>query len=121
MKPSADVIVIGAGVIGAAIAFELAKSGRDVLSVDRLPAAGYGSTSSSSAIIRCHYSTVEGSRLAWESYHVWHKWPDYVGAIDERGHVQFRENGCLALKDESNDFLKPICAVMDAVGIPYEH
>jgi sarcosine oxidase subunit beta len=121
LKRTADVIVIGAGVIGAATAFELAKSGRDVLVVDRLPAAGYGSTSSSSAIIRCYYSTVQSSSLAWESYHVWRRWADYVGDCDERGLAEFREIGCLAFKDESNDFLAPVCQVMDAVGIPYAH
>jgi len=121
LTKTADVIVIGAGVIGAATAFELAKSGRDVLVIDRLPAAGYGSTSSSAAVIRCYYSTVEGSSLAWESYHAWKKWPDYVGDFDERGLVQFRENGCLALKDESNKLLAPVCAVMESIGIPYEH
>ena len=41
----ADAVVIGAGVIGAAVALELARGGRKTISVDRLPAAGYGSTS----------------------------------------------------------------------------
>ena len=121
MKPTADVIIIGAGIIGAATAFELAKSGRSVQVIDRLPAAGYGSTSSSSAIIRCYYSTIAGSSLAWESYHVWRRWSDYVGAVDERGLAEFREIGCLAIKDQSNGYLAPVCEVMDSVGIPYAH
>jgi len=121
LKQTADVIVIGAGVIGAATAFELAKTGREVIVVDRLPASGYGSTSSSSAIVHCQYSTVAGAALAWESYHVWHQWADYVGAHDERGLAEFRETGCLAIKDAGNDVMAPVCAVMDHVGIPYEH
>ena len=44
--PSAfDAVVIGAGVIGAATAFELGRRGRSVLCVDKLPAAGFGSSS----------------------------------------------------------------------------
>ena len=39
-----DAIIVGAGVIGSAIAFELAKKGWRTLNVDKLPAAGYGST-----------------------------------------------------------------------------
>ena len=57
---------IGAGIIGAATAFELAKLGYRTLSVDKLPAAGYGPTSASCAIIRVHYSTFDGIALAWE-------------------------------------------------------
>ncbi len=49
-----DAIIIGAGVIGAAIAFELAKLGWRTLNVDKGPDAGSGSTSSSSAIIRTY-------------------------------------------------------------------
>lgn len=121
MKQTADAIVIGAGVIGAATAFELAKTGRDVVVVDQLPASGYGSTSSSSAIVRCQYSTVAGSSLAWESYHVWRQWAHHVGGYDERGLAEFREIGCLAIKDAANEFLAPVCNVMDHVGIPYAH
>ena len=50
-----DVVVIGAGVIGGAVAFELAKAGRSVVIVDKGSAAGAGSTSASSAIIRFSY------------------------------------------------------------------
>ena len=47
MNPDYDAIIIGAGIIGAATAFELGKLGYCTLNVDRLPAAGYGSTSNS--------------------------------------------------------------------------
>ena len=50
-----DAIVIGAGVIGAAIGYELSKLGRRTLNIDKLPAAGYGSTSNTCAIIRFSY------------------------------------------------------------------
>ena len=55
-----DAIIIGAGVIGGATAFELAKKGWKTLNVDKLPASGYGSTSNSCAIVRAHYSTYDG-------------------------------------------------------------
>jgi glycine/D-amino acid oxidase-like deaminating enzyme len=57
MSQSCDAIVIGAGIIGACTAFELAKRAWRTLNVDRLPAAGYGSTGSSCAIIRTHYNS----------------------------------------------------------------
>jgi len=45
MTRSADAIVIGAGVIGSAVAFELARAGKRVIVVDRLSGPGSGSTS----------------------------------------------------------------------------
>jgi sarcosine oxidase subunit beta len=47
-----DAVVIGAGVIGAAVGYELGRRGLRTLNVDKLPAAGYGSTSNSCAIVR---------------------------------------------------------------------
>ena len=46
-----DVIIIGAGIIGCAIALSMTRKGYKTLNVDALPAAGYGSTSSSAAVI----------------------------------------------------------------------
>ena len=54
MNDKYDAIIIGAGVIGAATAYELSRKGFRTLSVDKLPAAGYGPTSNSCAIIRVH-------------------------------------------------------------------
>ena len=42
MSRKADVVIIGAGVIGAATAYELARKGYKTLNIDKLPAAGYG-------------------------------------------------------------------------------
>ena len=44
MAENYDAIVIGAGVIGAAVGFELSKKGYKTLNVDKLPAAGHGSS-----------------------------------------------------------------------------
>ena len=59
MSENADVIIIGAGVIGGTVAFELAKRGYKTLSIDKLPTAGYGSTSNSCAIVRAHHIGVD--------------------------------------------------------------
>ena len=85
MTRTAEAIIIGAGVIGAATAFELAKSGLKTLSIDRNAEAGHGSTSGSCAIIRVHYSTLDGTALAYEGYFYWRDWEKYLGVADERG------------------------------------
>jgi sarcosine oxidase, subunit beta len=120
MSESYDAIVIGAGVIGNAVAFELSKQGRRTLSLDRLPASGYGSTGSSCAIIRTHYSTEDGAALAYEGWFYWKHWRDYLEVDDERGLSAYHDIGCAVLKTEKNGHLKSILANMDKLGIPYE-
>ena len=63
---AAEVVVVGAGVVGASVAFHLAERGIETLVIDRDgPAAG--STARSGALIRAHYSTALEADLAWES------------------------------------------------------
>jgi len=115
-----DAVIIGAGIIGAAVGLELARAGWKTLNVDRLPAAGYGSTAASCAIIRTHYSTLDGSAFAYEGYFYWRDWAEYLGVEDERGHAVFHETGCLVMKTEGNDSLGTVMQHMDAIGVPYE-
>ena len=114
-----DVIVIGAGIIGCCTAYELAKRGKRTLNIDKLPASGYGSTSGSCAIIRTHYSTVDGCALAYEGVFVWREWADYIGVEDERGMAVYHNTGCVALRVEANNFLRPMCERLDIIGIPW--
>lgn len=79
-----DAIIIGAGVIGSGVAFELARRGLKTISVDKLPAAGYGSTSASSAVVRLNYSTEAGMALAYEGLHYWNGWAEYL-ELDDPG------------------------------------
>ncbi|MDE0534256.1 MAG: FAD-dependent oxidoreductase [Albidovulum sp.] len=120
MTRSADCIIIGAGIIGAAIALELSRKGFRTISVDRNPAAGYGPTSGSCAIIRVHYSTLEGTAFAWEGYHYWKNWDEYLGVRDPTGMAEFREIGCLVMKTEGNKFLEKHGRLSRELGIPCE-
>ena len=89
MSDQADVIVIGTGVIGTATAFELAKLGYKTLSLDRNRQIGHGSTAGSCAIIRMHYSTLDGTAFAWEGYHYWRDWQDYLEATGDEALAKF--------------------------------
>ena len=114
-----DAIVIGAGIIGAATAFELARKGYRTLNIDKLPASGYGSTSNSCAIVRAHYSTYDGVAMAYEGFSYWKDWPNYLEADDERGLAKYMQCGTVLLKIEGghSDKVKP---QFDALGVPYE-
>lgn len=121
MSQSYDVVIIGAGIIGAAIATELSRRGMRTLNIDKNPAAGYGSTSASCAIIRVHYSTLDGTALAYDGYFDWKHWAEYLGVEDERGLTAFHECGCLVMKTASNRHLSNILPNIEALGIPHEH
>jgi sarcosine oxidase subunit beta len=115
-----DAIVIGAGILGCCTAFELAKRGLRTLNVDTLPAAGYGSTSESCAIIRFHYSTADGVALAREGYYYWIDWPKYLGVVDEAGMARYVNTGCLVIKTEKNHGLRHVMASLDDLKVAYE-
>ena len=119
-KQSYDAIIIGAGVIGACIAFELAKKGWKTLSIDKLPEAGYGSTSGSCAIIRTYYSALESCAIAYEGWHYWKDWETYIGVPDEQGLIKYHNTGCLVVKTEHNHHLGKVCSMMDRIGCAYE-
>ena len=116
-----DAVIIGAGIIGAAVGLELARAGRRTLNIDTLPAAGYGSTSNSCAIVRVYYSTVDGTALAYDSYFYWKRWADYLGTSDELGHAVLHDCGTLLMKTAQNNRCAQSIAIMDSLGIPYEH
>ena len=120
MARTADAIVIGAGVIGAATAFEMAKNGVKTLSIDRNGGAGLGSTSGSCAIIRVHYSTLEGTAFAYEGYYYWRDWADYLEVADESGLAKFKECGCLVMQTEHNGYLAKHLEHCNSLNIPFE-
>ncbi len=119
MTQKHDAIIIGAGISGAAIAYELSKKGYKTLNVDKLEAAGNGSTSNTCAIIRTHYSTLEGTAIAYDSYFYWKDWKNYIGVDDERGLAKFLEIGSAIIVYKGHDQTKYM-KLHDELKIPYE-
>lgn len=123
MSKTTDVIIIGAGVIGAAIAFELSKRGYSTLSLDRNKLAGHGSTAGSCACIRMHYSTYDGTAFAWEGYHYWEGWADYLEYPAKRPQdslSRYVRTGCLVMKTEQNGHLEKHMKNSAAINCPFE-
>jgi sarcosine oxidase subunit beta len=76
---TADFVILGAGVMGASIAFQLArrKAGRIVvLDKDHV---GSGGSSRSSALVRMHYSFAPEVQLALVSLKIFEHWREIVG------------------------------------------
>ncbi len=116
---TADVVIIGAGVIGCAIGFELAKKGYRVVQIDKNPDSGFGSTSSSCAIVRAHYSTYQGVAMAYEGFFYWKDWPSYVGSHDERGLARYMNCGSLLLKTRGHNYEK-VLSLYREIGVEHE-
>jgi glycine/D-amino acid oxidase-like deaminating enzyme len=120
MNKKYDAIIIGAGVIGAPIAYELAKMGYKTLNIDKLADAGEGSTAASCAIVRAHYSTEDGVAMAYEGFKYWLEWENYLDhAKDEKGLAKYMNTGSILLKSQGHDWRK-VQKNYDAVGVEYE-
>ncbi len=96
LERTADFVILGAGVMGASIAFHLARrrAGR-ILVLDKGDVAGGGS-GRSSALVRMHYSFPVEVDLAVKSLDIFRRWKDYVGRAGD-----FRQTGFVRIVRES--------------------
>ena len=102
MAKSADVIIIGAGVIGCSIAYHLAKMGcRNVVVLEK-DSIGSGSTSKCAGGIRQQFATEVNIKLSMESVKFFERFEEETGYT-----ADFRQYGYLMLattKDEVKQF-----------------
>ena len=122
-------VVIGAGVIGSSIALQLRRLGHDVTVVERNSAAGMGSTSASSAVVRFNYSTFDAVDLSWESYFLWKEFKDLIDGANgyaknplsnsQEHYAQLEDRGYVMLDVPVLSNEKTM-ALFDRAGIPYE-
>ncbi len=120
MNRTADAIIVGAGVIGSAVAFELAKRGYKTLNIDKLPTSGYGSTSNSCAIVRAHYSTWDGVAMAYEGFFYWDDWENYIGVKDDRGMIKYMKTGSIMFKLKGEDHSSKCLKLFKDIGVEHE-
>ena len=113
MTETADVIIVGAGVQGASLAFHLARRGASVLVLERA-AVAVGATGRSSGFVRMHYDLESDSRLAWASFPYFLGWQDIVGA----GDCGFVRTGFLQVMGaELTDQLRANVEMQQRIGI----
>ncbi|MBD0370491.1 MAG: FAD-binding oxidoreductase [Pyrinomonadaceae bacterium] len=80
MSETADVVIIGGGVVGASIAFHLAEAGcRDVLVLEREAHQGKGSTGKSMGGVRAQFSTPVNILLSLYSIDFFARFEDATG------------------------------------------
>ncbi len=95
MQNTADIVIIGGGVMGCSILYHLARRGAaNPLLLER-GVLGGGSTGRSQAICRMHYSNPITASLAWDSLQVYANFADQVG-----GSAGFVKTGYLVAVEE---------------------
>lgn len=85
---TADFVILGAGVMGASIAFHLARRNAGRILVLDKEHVGSGGSSRSSALVRMHYSFAPEVQLALVSLKIFQHWHEIVGEAGE-----FRRTG----------------------------
>ncbi len=95
MSETADIIIVGGGVMGASIAYQLAKQGGGRVVLLERQALASGTTGRSGAIVRQHYSNDFTIRMAQESLGIFQHFDDLVG-----GECGFVTSGLIVMVDE---------------------
>jgi sarcosine oxidase, subunit beta len=81
MTPSrkTDVLIIGAGIMGACCAFRLSEQGLTVAMLEAQTSPAMGSTGRSAAGVRVQYTEEVNTRLSWESIQEYQQFQDLYG------------------------------------------
>ena len=113
MQQTYDAIVIGAGVIGASLAFHFAERGLKTAILERKVSAS-GATGHSSGLVRMHYDLAAESALTFVSYkNYFNNWKERVG-----GDCGFINTGFMQIaKREHEDKLRGNVANQQRIGI----
>lgn len=113
------VIVVGAGIIGASIAYQLARHGVDVIALDKGVGPAEGSTGASSSICRCRYTFPEVVRLAFHGQEAYGNWAEFTGLTETRSGLN--RVGVLWMMGESADKVATDTEKLRSQGVEAEH
>ncbi|HSF30007.1 MAG TPA: FAD-dependent oxidoreductase [Candidatus Tectomicrobia bacterium] len=113
MPATAAVIVIGAGVMGASLAFHLTRAGlKPVTVLDKRGLCG-GMTARSGALVRMHYTNEPEARMAFAALRYFQHWEDIVG-----GECGFTQTGfVMTVTPDNAERLRHNVAMLRRVGV----
>ena len=97
MKQKSDVVIVGGGVNGYSLAYNLAKHDIDVIVVEKKYLSS-GATGTCGAGIRQQWSTMENAQLAFKSVKIFEKLSKELGED-----IEFRQGGYLIVVHDKKD------------------
>jgi sarcosine oxidase subunit beta len=111
---TADVVIIGAGSVGAPAAMSLAEAGLKVLVLDRLPSVGQGSNKRAIGGLRATHSDPAKIRICLRSLEVFSTWEKRFG-----DKIEWYKGGYsyVAYRPEEERTLKELLTVQKASGL----
>jgi sarcosine oxidase subunit beta len=116
MTETADVVIVGGGIEGAAAAWALAQRGVTDVFVAERNTVGSGMTGKSSGIVRCHYGVSSLAAMATVGLEVFEKAEEIFGRD-----IGFRQTGYVVGVGEPNvGSLRKSLAAQRAVGVQTE-
>lgn len=110
-----DVIIIGAGIMGSATAFQLTEIGKKCLLIDKFSLGhSYGSSHGDSRIIRRSYPEKHFATLMRESYELWNQ-------LESNYNEQFIvSTGGLDFGDNNSSDMKKVVDTVKHLDLPHE-
>ncbi|OLO99714.1 FAD-dependent oxidoreductase [Mycolicibacterium porcinum] len=116
MSATADVVIVGGGLEGAAAAWALSQRGLTDVTVLERNTVGSGMTGKSSGIVRCHYGVSSLAAMATVGLEVFENAEEYFGAD-----IGFRQTGYVVGVGAPNvDNLRKSLAAQREVGVHTE-
>src|SRR5512136_2550657 len=112
---SADVVIIGGGIIGCATAFHASKAGFSVVVLERREALGSLTTAASEECFRAQFDEPENVNMMLESIAVFEHFSDVVKVPDCDIHVH--QQGYLFLTNGDPDALRTRVEHQRSVGL----
>ena len=94
---TADAVIVGGGVMGSSILYNLAARGVTDIVLLEQNALASGMTSRTQGILRMHYSNEVTTRMAWESLQVFKEFDEITG-----GPSGYTPTGYVLIADEAN-------------------
>ncbi|GAA0441298.1 MAG: NAD(P)/FAD-dependent oxidoreductase [Bacillota bacterium] len=121
MRKKADIIIIGGGVIGSSVAYNLLNDGYDgaIIVLEKDPMYEFSSTPRSAGGIRQLFTTSINIQISRYSLQKYKTFPTDMAIHGETAEIDFKQRGYLFLaKDENVNQLKKQCERQRQFGVP---
>jgi len=104
LKKDYDIVVIGGGIIGSSISYNLVNDGFDgkILVIEKDPSYEFASTTLSAGGVREQFSLPENIKISQYGLDVFENFDEVMEVDGDKAHAEFKQRGYLFLADEKN-------------------